>query len=79
MGDGDLTDFFSGVVEEERRKAGSPRRETGLPLGDVSTGVVAKKEDLRCARLWLDASKPPPGVTGGESSRLDFSARALIL
>jgi hypothetical protein len=72
--------FFSGVEEDDVfKKAGLPRRDTGLPLGDVSTGVVAKKDDLRCARLWLDASRLPLGVAGCFNSRLDFSASALIL
>jgi hypothetical protein len=72
--------FFSGVDEvDEFKKAGLPRRETGLPFGDVSTGVAAKKDDLRCARLWLGVSRELLGVAGDTSSLLDFSASALIL
>jgi hypothetical protein len=44
-------DLFSGVDEDEFRKAGLPRRDTGRPFGDVSIGVAAKNEDLRWARL----------------------------
>jgi hypothetical protein len=71
--------FFSGVDEaDEFRKAGLPRREMGRPFGDVSTGVAAKKDDLRWARLWLGVSKDV-GVAGDIASLLDFSASALIL
>jgi hypothetical protein len=74
---GDL--FFSGVdAADEFRKAGLPRREMGLPFGDVSTGVAAKKDDLRCARLWLEGSSVLE-VGGDIASLLDFSASALIL
>jgi hypothetical protein len=72
-------DLVSGVDEVELRKAGLPRRETGRPFGDVSIGAAAKNEDLRWARLWLEESRDPRGETGGDNSRLDFSASALIL
>jgi hypothetical protein len=73
--------FFSGEEgADEFKKDGVPRRVTDLEdFGDVSSGVVAKKDDLREARLDLEESKLPGGVIGGDDSRLDFSARALIL
>jgi hypothetical protein len=71
--------LLSGVDEaDELKKAGLPRRVIGLPFGEVSTGVAAKKDDLRWARLELEGSRPAE-VVGGEDSRLDFSASALIL
>lgn len=80
IGCGVNTDLLSGVDEaDEFRKAGLPSREMGLPFGEVSIGVVAKKDDLRWARLWLELSRELTGVTGGDSSLLDFSASALIL
>ena len=62
---------------------GLPIRWRGLLSGDFSTSVAAKKFDLRCAKLdpglERGASSPAVGLNDASESRLDFSARALIL
>jgi hypothetical protein len=73
--------FLSGVVEaDELKNAGLPRRVLDLPLGEVSTGVVAKNEDLRWARVELFVLKAELArLTCEADSLLVLSASALIL
>lgn len=76
--------FFLSVGDEaeEPKNEGLPRRVAGRPFGEVSDGgAVAKKDDLRCARLEFDESNAALAVVTGRvpDSRLVFSASALIL
>ena len=50
-----------------------------VPLGELPSGGVEKKVDLRCAKVEERPSGLRTGLNEADESLLDFSARALIL
>ena len=79
-GTGCNTDFLSGVVEVIKfANEARLKRLTDFPLGEFPLGGVEKKDDLRWATIEADASGVVLELTEMVDSRLDFSARALIL
>lgn len=72
--------FLSGVVEaDEAKNEGLSRRGVDFPVGEISTGVVAKNEDLRWATELLVLKAELARLTCEADSLLVLSASALIL